>query len=56
MHLKYDNMHTNGTINAFVCINNHVNSCINFMLSATHLSEELLDSFVNHDNNKVEIA
>ena len=28
MYLKYDNMHTNGIINAFICINNHVNSCI----------------------------
>ena len=33
MYLKYDNMHTNATINAFICINNHVNSCINCMLS-----------------------
>ena len=35
MYLKYDNMHTNGTINAFICINNHVNSCINWMLSVS---------------------
>ena len=35
MYLKYDNMHTNRTINAFICINNHVNSCINCMLSPT---------------------
>ena len=33
MYLKYDNMYTNGIINAFICINNHVNSCINCMLS-----------------------
>ena len=33
MYLKYDNMHINGTLNAFICINNHVNSCINCMLS-----------------------
>ena len=26
-------MHINGTINAFICINNHVNSCLNCMLS-----------------------
>ena len=32
MHLKHDNMHTNGTFNALICINNHVNSCINYML------------------------
>ena len=31
--LKYDNMHTFGIINALICINNHVNSCINSMLS-----------------------
>ena len=33
VYLKYDNMHTIRTINAFICINNHVNSCINSMLS-----------------------
>ena len=33
IYLKYDNMHTIRTINAFICINNHVNSCINNMLS-----------------------
>ena len=25
MYLKYDNMHKYGIINAFICINNHVN-------------------------------
>ena len=33
MYLKYDNMHINGIINTFICINNHVNSCTNCMLS-----------------------
>ena len=33
MYLKYDNMHTNVIINAVICINNHVNSCTNSMLS-----------------------
>ena len=33
MYLKYDNMYTIGIINAFVCINNHVNSFIKCMLS-----------------------
>ena len=33
IYLKYDNMHTFGIINAFICINNHVNSFINSMLS-----------------------
>ena len=32
IYLKYDNMNTNGIINAFICINNHVNSCIKCML------------------------
>ena len=32
VYLKYDNMHTNLIINAFICINNHVNSCIKCML------------------------
>ena len=30
---KYDNMHTNGMVYALIYINNHVNSCINYMLS-----------------------
>ena len=32
MHSKYDNMHTNGIFNVLIYINNHVNSCINYML------------------------
>ena len=32
IYLKYDNIHTIGVINAFICINNHVNSCIKCML------------------------
>ena len=33
IYLKYDNMHIIRTINAFIYINNHVNSCIDRMLS-----------------------
>ena len=33
IYLKYDNMHTFRVINAFICINNHVNSSMNSMLS-----------------------
>ena len=32
IYLKYDNMHIFGMINAFICINNHVISCISSML------------------------
>ena len=35
IYLKYDNMHAFGMINAFNCINNHIISCINSMLSHT---------------------
>ena len=35
IYLKYDNMHTNGIINVFICVNNHVNLCIKYMLSIT---------------------
>ena len=35
IYLKYDNMHIVETINAFICINNHVNSCIKCILSKT---------------------
>ena len=33
MHSKYDNMHTNGMFYALICINNHVLSCYDCMLS-----------------------
>ena len=33
MYSKYDNMYTNRIFNALNCINNHVHSCINCMLS-----------------------
>ena len=36
MHLKYDNMYTNRIFNALICINNHINSYINCMLSNDH--------------------
>ena len=37
MHSKYGNIHTNRIFNALNYINNHVNSCINCMLSVvTH--------------------
>ena len=35
MHLKFNNMHINRILNALNCINNHLNSCINYMLSIT---------------------
>ena len=44
MCLKYDNMHTIRTINAFLCIDNHVNSCINIMLST------MVDTMRNSNN------
>ena len=34
MYLKYDDMYTNVILNAFICINNHINSCIKCMLSS----------------------
>ena len=37
MYLKYDIMHAIGTINAFIRITNHINSCINCMLSLSDL-------------------
>ena len=33
MHLKYDNTYTNRIFNVSICINNHVNSYMNCMLS-----------------------
>ena len=37
IYLKYDNVHIFGMINAFNCINNHVISCINSMLSCARV-------------------
>ena len=45
IYLKYDNMHTIRIINAFICINNHVNSCINSMLSVmTTITMKIIDT------------
>ena len=33
IHSNYDNMHKNGIFYALICINNHVNSFINCLLS-----------------------
>ena len=44
IYLKYDNMHIFGMINAFICINNYVISCINNMLSITD------NMLITHDN------
>ena len=49
MCLKYDNMHTIGTINAFICINNHVNLCIKCMLST--LSSKSRSTLLIHSCN-----
>ena len=35
IYLKYDNMHIFVMINALICINNHVITCINSMLSGS---------------------
>ena len=45
IYLIYDNMHTNGTINAFICINNHINSCMKCMLSVTRDDDGEQSSF-----------
>ena len=49
IYLKYDNMHTFGVINAVIWINNHVNLCINSMLS--HITPELVK--INGCNNSM---
>ena len=38
MHSKYDNMHINVMFYALICINNHVLSCLDCMLSARQTS------------------
>ena len=55
--LKYDNMHKFGIINAFICINNHVISCINSMLSCIALSlirTPKLSYFLSEDNIRID--
>ena len=37
--LKYDNMHIIGVINALNCINNHIITCINSMLSIISITK-----------------
>ena len=40
MHSKYDNMHTNGMFYVLICINNHVLSCYDCILSRVCEREE----------------
>ena len=47
IYFKYDNMHTNGIINAFIFINNHVSSCIKCMLSSYIWNKEENVFFIN---------
>ena len=37
IHSKYGNLHKNRIFYVLICINTHVNSCINFMLSGMHM-------------------
>ena len=46
MHWTHDNMHTNRTINALICINNHVNSFINCMLWGGYNAFSFLHSLI----------
>ena len=46
IYFKYDNMHIFGMINAFNWINNHVNLCINSMLSQSHLHIHLSSTII----------
>ena len=50
MHSKYDNMHKNGIVNVLTFINNHVNLCINCMLSCTRLMNNLGFGHVSNPN------
>ena len=52
IYLKYDNMHTFGMINALNCINNHVNSFINSMLSIIPKGFPLTGSIGSIDDRK----
>ena len=38
IHLKYYNMHKNEILYALICIKNHINSCINCMISLLFLN------------------
>ena len=55
MYLKYDNMHTNRIFNALNCINNHVNSYTNCMLSLVqdnHGKDKIVMLQINNTEKK----
>ena len=54
IYLKYDNMHIFGMINAFNCINNHVISCINSMLSIIMLRLHVISRGREREQSKEE--
>ena len=49
IYLQYENMHTIRTINVFICITNHINSCINSMLSDNMIDDCVSDWLVVWD-------
>ena len=55
MYLKYDNIHTNVIINVFICINNHVNSSINYILSAISVETPRIDSGCSLEKEFIEL-
>ena len=62
MHSKYNNMHTSGIFNTLICINNHVNSCINYMLSVVRYNTihgfiwiNLVNSFSEEYNDNIQL-
>ena len=55
--LKDDNMHIFVMINALICINNYVITCMNSMLSLTSQSiEEERETFSTHFSNLKELG
>ena len=58
MFSKYDNMNKNGMVYALVCINNHIITCINYMLSIIQMEKlikisYMLWSTINNSKNQL---
>ena len=49
IHSKYDNMHKNVIFYVLICINNHVNSCINCMLLDMRATSSLQNGSLDGD-------
>ena len=56
MYSKYDNIHENGIFSALLCINNHITTCRNFMLSMMERIDAVVHCTLIRVKNKTKLT